>query len=93
MPRKLADADLRTIAEVVAEMAKHRGATFDTGAQAFAFARAMQADPNFKAQLANVARRIVARRETTMPRHLLAPLAPLYRELEEALKRIESARR
>ena len=52
MAGKLADADLRMIAEVVAEMAKRRGATFDTGAQALVFARAMEADPAFKAQLA-----------------------------------------
>jgi len=88
---KIADADLRMIAEVVAEMEKYRGTTFDTGAQALTFERAMQADPVFKGQLADVARRIVARRETTtMPRHLLASLAPMYRELEEALKRIKS---
>lgn len=49
------------IAEVVAEMAKYSGTQFDTGAQALAFARAMQADASFKAQLTEVARRIVAR--------------------------------
>jgi hypothetical protein len=60
---KLADADLRMIAEVVAEMAQHRRTGFDTGAPALAFARVMQADPRLKAHLAEVARRIVARRE------------------------------
>jgi len=92
MAGKLADADLRMIAEVVAEMAKHRGAAFDTGAQALAFARAMETDPAFKARLAEVARRIVARREPAMSRLLLAPLGPLIRELEEALKRIDAPR-
>ena len=79
------------IAEVVAEMAKHRGTQFDTGAQALAIARTMQADAGFKAQLTEAARRIVARRETTISRHLLATLAPLFRDLEEALKRVEGS--
>ena len=82
MPRKLTEWDLRTIAEVTAEMAKYRGLTFDAHTQALAFTRAAQVDADFRAQLAEVARRIEARRSMKMPRRLLAPLAPLFRDLE-----------
>ena len=78
----LSDAEFRMIAEVVAELAKHRGTTFDASAQAVTFAHAAHADAVFKARLAEIARRIRARRNTDMPRHLLAPLASLFRDLE-----------
>jgi len=44
--------------------------------------RAALIDPAFKAQLAEVHRRLVARRSTDMPRKVLAPIAPLFRDLE-----------
>ena len=90
MPRNLTEWDLRTIAEVTSEMAKLRGTAFDAHAQALAFARAAQVDADFRAQLAEVARRIEARRSMRTARKLLAPLGPLFRELEEALKRIDA---
>jgi hypothetical protein len=71
MPRKLTDWDLRTIADVTS-----------AHAQALAFARAAQVDADFRARLAEAARRIEARRGMTMPRRLLMPIAPLFRDLE-----------
>lgn len=83
MPRrKLTDWDLRTIAEVTSEMAKFRGAGFDAHAQALAFVRAAQVDADFRARLADAARRIEARRSMTMLRKLLRPIAPMFRDLE-----------
>jgi hypothetical protein len=86
MPRKLTDWDLRTIADVTSEMAKIRGAAFDAHAQALAFARAAQVDADFRARLAEAARRIEARRGMMMPRRLLMPIAPLFRDLEREAK-------
>jgi len=63
-------------------MAKFRGTSFDAQAQALVFTRAAQIDPNFRAQLAEAARRIEARRRTKLVRRLLAPMAPLFRDLE-----------
>ena len=88
MPGKPGDADFRAVAEVVTELARHRGADFDTHAWAMTIASATQADPTFKAQVAELARRIVARRNTEMPRELLASLKPFVREFEDTLARI-----
>jgi hypothetical protein len=82
MPRKLTEWDLHTIADVTSEMARLRGAGFDAHAQALAFARAAQVDADFRARLAEAARRIEARRSMTMPRKLFLPVAPLFRDLE-----------
>ena len=70
------------LAEVVAEMARFRGASFKKNAKGYAFARAALIDPAFKARLVEVHRRLLARRSTDMPRKLLAPTAPLFRDLE-----------
>lgn len=70
------------IADVVAELAKYRGTTFDASAQAVAFAYAAHADAVFKARLSEIARRNRARRKMNRPRKVLVPLAPLFRDLE-----------
>jgi hypothetical protein len=70
------------VAEVVAEMTRFRGRSFGKSAKGYAFARAALIDPAFKARLAEVHRQLVARRSSDMPRKLLAPIAPLFRDLE-----------
>ena len=82
MPRNLTEWDLRTIAEVTSEMAKFHGARFDAHAQALAFVRAAQVDADFRARLAEAARRIEARRGMSLPRKLIIPIASLFRDLE-----------
>jgi hypothetical protein len=78
----LSDAELRIIAEVVTELAKYRGRSFDKDTKRHMLARAALIDPAFKARLAEIHRRPGARRETDIPVKLLAPLAPLFRDLE-----------
>jgi hypothetical protein len=78
----LSNAELRMIADVVTELARFRGTSFDKVTKGHAFARAALIDSAFKARLAEVHRRLEARRATKEPRHLLAPLAPLFRDLE-----------
>ena len=77
----LSDPELRMIAEVATEMAKHRGRSFDASAFAVTLARAALIDSAFKSRLAELHRRLEARR-ATIPRRMLAPLAPLFRDLE-----------
>jgi hypothetical protein len=86
--RTLTDWDLRTIAEVAFEMAKLRGAGFDAHAQALAFVRAAQLDADFRARLAEAARRIEARRAMSLPRKLFLPVGPLFRDLEREAEAI-----
>ena len=78
----LSNAELRMVAEVVTELAKYRGTAFDKTSKGTAFARAALIDPAFKARLAEIHRRLEARRATGIPRKMLAPLAPLFRDLE-----------
>jgi hypothetical protein len=78
----LSDAELRMVAEVVTEIARFRGRSFAKNTKAHTFARAALIDPKFKAKLAEVHRRLEARRATDLPRKLLAPIAPLFRDLE-----------
>jgi hypothetical protein len=78
----LSDSELRMVAEVVAEMARFRGTSFEKTITGTALARAALIDPAFKANLAEIHRRLEARRATDLPRHVLAPLAPLFRDLE-----------
>jgi hypothetical protein len=75
----LTDAELRIVVEVVTELAKYRGAAFDKTRKGAAFARAALIDPAFKARLVELHRRLQARRNTDLPRKMLAPL---LRELE-----------
>jgi hypothetical protein len=78
----LTDAELRIVAEVVTELAKYRGTTFDKTSKGTTFARAAMIDPAFKARLAEIHRRLEARCKTDIPRKMPAPLAPLFRDLE-----------
>jgi hypothetical protein len=78
----LTDAELRMVSEVASELAKLRGTSFDKAATGFTFARAALIDPAFKARLAEVHRRLEACRSTKLPAKLLAPVAPLFRDLE-----------
>jgi len=68
----LTDAEMRIVAEVVSELAKLRGTSFDKAAMGFTFARAALIDPAFKVRLAKVHRRLEARRLATLPTNLLA---------------------
>jgi hypothetical protein len=78
----LCDTELRMIAEVLTELARFRGLAFDKTAKSHAFARAALIDPAFRAHLAEVHRRLEERRATKEPRKILAPIAPLFRDLE-----------
>lgn len=84
----LSVSELRMVAEVVGELAKHRGKAFDRVATGSALARAALVDPAFKARLIEIHRRLEARRNTDISRKLLAPLAPLFRDLEFEAGRI-----
>ena len=77
----LSNPELRMIAEVVTELAKYRGTAFDKTSKGTTFARAALIDPAFKARLAEIHRRLEARRKTDLQRKMLAPLAPLFRDL------------
>jgi hypothetical protein len=78
----LSDAELRMIAEVVTEFARFRGTSFDQADKGLAFARAALIDPAFKVRLAEVYRRLETPRATKERSRLLAPSAPLFRDLE-----------
>jgi hypothetical protein len=78
----LSDAELRGIAEVVRAIAASRGKSFDAYAMSGTFTRAALRDGTFKARLAEAHWRLVARQAANVPRELLAPLAPLFRDLE-----------
>jgi hypothetical protein len=86
----LNDAELRMIVEVVTELARFRGSAFDKVAKGHAFARAAIIDPTFKARQAEVHRRLEARRSTDLPVKLLAPIAPLFRDLEREFEVVPS---
>ncbi len=89
MPQ-LTEAEALMVAEVVNELSKLRGTSFDKAATGFRFARAALIDPAFKAQLAKVHRRLRTRRSTNIPDKLLVPIGPLFRDLE---RRAESVLR
>ena len=86
----LTDAEMRMVAEVVSELAKLRGTSFDKAATGFTFARAALIDPAFKARLAEVHRRLEARRSTALPTKLLAPVARRLRDLERDAEAVVS---
>lgn len=81
-------SELRMVAEMVDELAKHRCKTFNKLATGSMLARAALVDPAFKAKLVEIHRRLEARRKTHIPRKLLAPLAPHFRDLEFEAARI-----
>ena len=78
----LTDSELRGIAEVVSAIAASRDKSFDAYAMGSAFTRAALRDDTFKARLAEAHWRLVARQAANVPQELLAPLAPLFRDLE-----------
>ena len=80
--KPLDDDELKMAAEIVIAMAPGHGRPFDKRATALAFCRAAQADAGFRARLAEVHRQLEARRKTNLPAEILAPLAPLFRDLE-----------
>ncbi len=84
----LSVSELQVVAEVVGELAKYRGKTFNRVATGSTLARAALVDPAFKAKVVEIHRRLEARRQTDIPRKLLAPLAPLFRDLEFEAARI-----
>ena len=78
----LSDAELKMVAEIVSEMARSRGAAFDGAAKGAAFARAALINPAFRARLSEVHQRLDVWRVTKEPRTILAPIAPLFHDLE-----------
>jgi len=78
------------IAEVVTELARFRGTSFDKVAKGHTFVRAALIDPAFKARLAEVHRRLEARRATNLPAKLLVPIRPLFRDLERKAEAVLS---
>ena len=88
----LSDAELRGIAEVARAIAASHGKSFDAYATGGAFTRAALRDATFNARLAEAHWRLVARRAANVPRELLQPLAPLFRELEGDAESVLSRR-
>jgi hypothetical protein len=86
--RTLEDAELKMAAEIAMEIAKGRDPSFDVRATALAFCRAALADQAFRARLAEVHRRLEVHRASNAPRRMLAPIAPLFRNLERDAERI-----
>jgi hypothetical protein len=84
----LKDAELKMAAEIAMEIAKGRGPSFDVRATALAFCRAALADPAFRARLAEAHHRLEVHRASKEPRRMLAPIAPLFRDLERDAERI-----
>ena len=81
--QNLTDAELHIVAEVVEELAKIRATSLNKDAKGFSFARAAVIDPNFKAKLLRVHRRLGARRATRIPRQSPVPIRLLLlRDLE-----------
>jgi len=78
----LTDAELKMVAEIVTEMGRSRGTSFDRSAKGVTFARAALIDPGFRARLAEVHGRLELWRATKEPRRILEPIAPLFRNLE-----------
>jgi hypothetical protein len=87
----LSDAELKMVAEIVTEMARSRGAAFDGATKGAAFARAALIDPAFKARLSEAHRRLDVWCVTKEPRTFLAPIAPLFRDLERDAEVVLSA--
>ncbi len=83
----LSDAEMRIVAEVAVEMARAVSEPFNAHAMALTFARAALKDADFKGALAATHRSILLKRAVD-PNHMLAPLAPLFRELEQKAERV-----
>ena len=89
----LTDVELRGIAEVVSAIAASRGKSFDAHAVGATFTRAALQDGTFKARLAEAHWRLMAGQAVNVPRELLAPLAPLFRDLERDAEAVLSSGR
>jgi len=87
--KNLTETELRMVAEVAIEMAREAKSPFDVQAGALTFARAALKDSAFKAALQALHRKIMTRR-TIDPRNMLAPLAPLFRNIEQQAERVLS---
>jgi len=84
----LTDAELRMIVEIVMEMAKHRGRSFDKEAVGGTLGRAALIDANFRARLADVYQQIVAHRATKLSRRMQASIS--FRHLEREAEAVLS---
>jgi hypothetical protein len=80
--KKLSEAELRGIAEVVSELAASRGQSFDARTTGIDFTRAALKDATFKARLAEAHWRLLAHQASGVRRERLQPLAPLFQDLE-----------
>ncbi len=87
----LTDIELRMVTEIVFEMAKYRGRSFDRKATGATLARAAIIDTDFRERLADVHRQIEARRMMSLPRRMLASIS--FRHLERDAEVILSGRR
>ena len=85
----LTDTEVRMVAEVAIEMSRAVTVPFDLRAGALTLARAALKDTTFRATLAGLHRNIMVRRAKD-PRQMLAPLAPLFRNLEREAERVLS---
>lgn len=83
-PKVLSDAEVRIIAEVAMEMAR---AGFNAHATALTLARASLKDDDIKRALVGMHRSILTRRAVD-PHQMLAPMAPLLRELQQRAARV-----
>ena len=82
----LNDAEMRMIAEVVAEYARYRGSSFSTRHEGIA--RAAVIDRAFRARLAGVHQRLESQRPANMPPWMLASIALLFRDLEQEARQV-----
>lgn len=82
----LTDIELRMVTEIVIEMAKYRGRSFDKEAMGLMLARAALIESDFRDRLADVCRQIEAHRMTKLPRRMLASIS--LRHLERAAEAV-----
>jgi hypothetical protein len=88
--KNLSETELRMVAEVAIEMARAVAGPSSARTGAQTLARAALKDSAFKATLAIVHRNIIVRRATD-PNRMLAPLKPLFRNLEHAAEMVLGA--
>jgi hypothetical protein len=88
--KNLSETELRMVAEVAIEMARAVTGPLSAHTGAQTLARAALKNSAFKATLAIVHRNIVVRRAVD-PHHMLAPLKPLFRNLEQAAEKVLGA--
>ena len=88
--KTLTETELRMVAEVAIEMARAVAGPFSAQTGALTLARAALKDTAFKTALVTLHRNILVRRAKD-PYYMLAPLAPLFCQLEQEAKRVLSA--